>query len=278
MALSADTTTIIKPTTGISSLALGELWNYREVVFYLAWRTIKVKYKQTIFGAAWAIFQPVISMVIFTVIFGRIAKIPTDGIPYPLFVFAGLLPWQFFANSLNAGSDSLVGSSAILKQVYIPRLAMPLSSIAACLVDFMLATLVMFALMAWYGFPLSLNILAFPALVLLVFIAGLAISLVLSAMNVQFRDVKHATPFLIQMWMYATPVVYPLSLITDPFWAMAYSANPMVGVIESFRWCLLGQGEFPASSLMISLSVIAACLVVGAIYFKKMERTFADVV
>jgi len=277
MALSAETTITIKPSRGISSFALGELWNYREVVFYLAWRTIKVKYKQTIFGASWAIMQPVVQMAIFTVIFGRIAKLPTDGIPYPLFVFAGLLPWQFFSNSLNAGSDSLVGGSAILKQVYIPRLAMPISSIASCLVDFALAMLVMGALMVWYGYSLTPNVLLFPLLVLLVAVAALALSLFLSAMNVQFRDVKHATPFLIQIWMFATPVVYPLSMIKDPMLATIYSVNPMVGVVEGFRWSLLGTGELPVQALLISTAVTLIALVVGAIYFKKMERTFADV-
>ncbi len=221
--------------------------------------------------------QPVIQMAIFTIIFGRIAKLPTDGVPYPLFVFAGLLPWQFFANSLNAGSDSLVGGSAILKQVYIPRLAMPISSIASCLVDFILAMAVMGALMVWYGYPITTNILIFPLLVILVAIGALALSLFLSAMNVQFRDVKHATPFLIQVWMYATPVVYPLSMIKDPMLVTLYSINPMVGVVEGFRWSLLGHGELPVQPLIISTVMTLILLVVGAIYFKNMERTFADV-
>jgi lipopolysaccharide transport system permease protein len=278
MALSADTTITIKPSTGLSGMALGELWLYREVVLVLAWRTIKVKYKQTIFGASWAIMQPLITMLIFTVIFSRIAKIPTDGIPYPIFVFAGLLPWQFFSNSLSSGSDSLVGGGSILKQVYLPRFAMPLSAIASCLVDFMLAFCVMLALMAYYGYGLSMNLLFFPVLVLLTFIAALGVSLVLSAMNVQFRDVKHATPFLIQLWMYCTPVVYPISLIKDPFWAMLYSINPMVGIVEGFRWSILGHGSMPVAEICISAAVCSVVLVIGAIYFKKMERTFADVV
>lgn len=277
MALSSESVVTIKPTKGLPSFALGELWNYREVVFFLAWRTIKVKYKQTIFGASWAIMQPVIQMVIFSIIFGRIAKLPTDGIPYPVFVFAGLLPWQFFANSLGAGSDSLVGGGGILKQVYIPRLALPLSSIASCLVDFLLAMLVMAGLMFWYGYPLTMKALLFPFLVILIALAALALSLFLSAMNVQFRDVRHATPFLVQIWMYCTPVVYPLSMIKEPMLATIYSINPMVGVVEGFRWALLGHGELPVQALLISTTVTMILLVIGAIYFKRMERTFADV-
>lgn len=278
MALSSESTIVIQSTKGLAQLGFGELWAYREVIFFLAWRTIKVRYKQTIFGAAWAIIQPIITMIIFTIIFGRIAKVPTDGIPYPLFVFAALLPWQFFSASISSGSDSLVGGGYILKQVYFPRLAMPLASIASCLVDFALAFLIMVVLMVYFGYMPTAAILFLPLLVLLVIVASLGVSLFLSAMNVQFRDVKHALPFMIQVWMYCTPVVYPLRLIEDPLLAALYSLNPMVGVVEGFRWAILGVGEAPVQPLLISALVSLLLLVIGTFYFKKMERTFADVV
>ena len=278
MALSSDTQIVIQPTRGLSDFALGELWTYREVIFFLAWRTIKVRYKQTIFGAAWAIIQPLVTMAVFTVIFGRIAKVPTDGIPYPIFVFAALLPWQFFASSISAGSDSLIGGGGILKQVYFPRLAMPLASTCACLVDFLIAFAVMFGLMIYFAYYPTLSMLVLPLLVILLIAASLGVSLVLSAMNVKFRDVKHATPFMLQVWMYCTPVVYPLRLIEDPLIASIYTLNPMVGIVEGFRWALLGVGEPPVQPLLISATVCLVMLVVGTLYFKKMERNFADVV
>jgi len=268
----------IKASSGWSPVELGELWLYREVIFFLAWRDIKVRYKQTIFGAAWAIIQPVLTMIIFTIIFGKIAKLPSDGIPYPIFAYAALVPWTFFANSVTKASGSLVGGSAILKQIYFPRLAMPLSSVLGNTLDFALSFSVLLVLMAYYNVAPTLNIVWLPFLLVLVIFTSLGVALVLAAMMVQFRDVKHAVPFVIQAWMYATPVVYPLSLITDPFWRNMYALNPMVGVVEGFRWALLGTDTAPGPSIIISAAVAFVLLVTGAYYFKRMERTFADVV
>jgi len=268
----------IKASTGWSPVALGELWLYREVIFFLAWRDIKVRYKQTVFGAAWAIIQPVMTMIIFTIIFGKIAKLPSDGIPYPIFAYAALVPWTFFANSVSKASSSLVGGGAILKQIYFPRLAMPLSSVLGNTLDFALSFIVLLVLMAYYDIAPTLNIIWLPLLLVLAVFTSLGVALVLAAMMVQFRDVKHAIPFLVQAWMYATPVVYPLSMITDPFWRSMYALNPMVGVVEGFRWALLGTDTAPGSSIIISIVVASILLVTGAYYFKRMERTFADVV
>ncbi|MEQ8857271.1 MAG: ABC transporter permease [Pseudomonadales bacterium] len=268
----------IEPTSGWRAVSLKELWDYREVVFFLAWRDIKVQYKQTIFGFAWAVFQPLMAMVIFSVIFGKVAKIPSDGIPYPIFSYAALVPWYFFANSITKASNSLVGGGNILKQIYFPRLAMPLSAVLANCLDFALAFTVLLVMMAFYGIVPTANVVWLPALLLLALGAALGVSFILTAMNVQFRDVRHAMTFLVQAWMFATPVVYPSSLIEDPFWHAMYSLNPMVGVIEGFRWALLGTDTAPDTSILISVAVSICLLVVGTLYFKRMERTFADVV
>ncbi|MCP5179457.1 MAG: ABC transporter permease, partial [Pseudomonadales bacterium] len=254
-----------------------ELWAYRELVLNLTLREVKVRYKQTVFGMAWVFMQPIAMMVIFSIIFGRIAKLPTDGFPYPVFVFAGLVPWQFFSSAVARGSDSLVGSGSILKQVYFPRLGIPLAAISSAAVDFCIALGLVCAFASWYGYLPTLRYLAIPFVFGLALVASLGVSLVLSAMNVQFRDVKHAAPFLIQIWMYATPVVYPLSMVKDGFLQILYGVNPMVGVIEGFRWALLGTVQFPVQSILVSLVVSLVLLVIGVIYFKRMERTFADV-
>ncbi len=268
----------IQPSSGWKALALGEVWRYRELIYFLAWRDVKVRYKQTVFGASWAIFQPLITMVVFSVIFGRVAQIPSDGLPYPIFVYAALVPWLFFANSLNKASDSLVGGGGMLKQVYFERLAIPISNIASSLLDFALSFTVLLGLMVYYDIYPTVNIIWLPALLLLALMTALGVALTLSALNVQFRDVKHAIPFMVQTWMFATPVVYPLSVIEDPIIQMVYALNPMVGVVEGFRWALLGLDTAPGPALMISVAVATTTLVFGAFYFKRMERTFADVV
>ncbi len=278
MTTSSDDVIEIRPTKGWAALSLGELWRYREVAFFLAWRDVKVRYKQTVFGASWAIMQPLIQMLVFTLIFGRVAKLPSDGLPYPIFVYAGLLPWTLFANSVNKASNSLVGGGAMLKQVYFSRLAIPLSSVASSLLDFFLAFLVMAALMAYYSVIPTGNIIWLPALVVLALCTALGVSLVLSALNVQFRDVKHVVPFLVQTWMFATPVVYPLSVVDNPNMQMLLALNPMVGVVEGFRWALLGVDTAPGPAVMISAFVAITSIIVGTLYFKRMERTFADVV
>ena len=268
----------IRAHKGWAALALKELWVYREVVFFLAWRDIQVRYKQTIFGASWAVLQPLITMVIFSVIFGGVAKMPSDGIPYPIFSYAALVPWMFFSNSVNKASNSLVGSAGIVTRIYFPRLAMPLSATLGNAVDFGLAFLMLLALMVYFGVVPTANVIWLPLLLLLALATALGVSFVLAAMNVQFRDVKHAVPFLLQSWMFATPVVYPASLIEDPMWQTIYALNPMVGVVEGFRWALLGTDTAPGLSIIVSSTVAVCLLVGGALYFKRMERTFADVV
>jgi lipopolysaccharide transport system permease protein len=268
----------IQPTSGWRAVSLKELWDYREVVVFLAWRDIRVQYKQTIFGFAWAVFQPLIAMVIFSVIFGKVAKIPSDGIPYPIFNYAALVPWYFFANSITKASNSLVGGANILKQIYFPRLAMPISAVLVNCLDFGLAFLMLLVMMAIYGIVPTANVIWLPALLILALATALGVSFILTAMNVQFRDIRHALTFLVQAWMFATPVVYPSSMIEDPLWRALYSLNPMVGVVEGFRWALLGTDTAPDTSILISVAVSACLLLVGTFYFKRMERTFADVV
>lgn len=277
MSASGQSITTIQRSRGWTAIGLGELWDHREVVFFLAWRDIKVRYKQTVFGASWAILQPLITMVVFSVIFGQVAKMPSDGVPYPIFSYAALVPWTFFANSVSKGANSLVGGGGMLKQIYFPRLAMPLSATLGNVLDFVLAFAMLIVLMAVYQITPTWNILWLPALLVLAFATAVGVSLVLTAMNVQFRDVRHAVPFLVQIWMFATPVVYPLSVIDDPVWKMVYALNPMVGVVEGFRWALLGLDTAPGPSILISAAVAAFLLIGGLFYFKRMERTFADV-
>ena len=267
----------IRPSRGWVPLKLGELWEYRELLFFLTWRDIKVRYKQTVLGASWAILQPVLTMVIFTVVFGNLARVPSDGIPYPIFAFAALVPWTFFAHGLNHSSNSVVSGSNLLKKIYFPRLAMPVSSMLAGLVDFALAFLVLLVMMAAYGIVPTMNVVWLPYLLLLSFITALGVGLWFSAMNVQFRDVKHTVPFLTQIWLFATPIAYPSSLL-DERWHTLYSINPMVGVVEGFRWALLGADTAPGRMLAVSSATAFALLVSGAFYFRRMERTFADVV
>jgi lipopolysaccharide transport system permease protein len=284
MTSSANTPTDDLPVVHISApsgwapLSLKELWAYREVVYFLAWRDVKARYKQTIFGASWAILQPLFTMFIFTVIFGGLAKLPSDGIPYPIFSFAALVPWTFFANSVTKASQSLVGGSALVSRIYFPRLAMPLSSILANVLDFFLAFAVLLVMMVYFDIVPTANVVWLPLLLLLAFVTALGVSLVLTAMNVQFRDVRYVLPFLVQAWMFITPVVYPSSMIEDPLWKAVYALNPMVGVIEGFRWALLGTDTAPGASILISATVATVLLIGGAFYFKRMERVFADVV
>ena len=269
---------VIEATDGWSHLGLQELWDYREVIYYLTWRDIKIRYKQTIFGASWAILQPLATMVIFTVIFSKVAKLPSDGIPYPIFSFAALVPWTFFAGSVSRGSLSMAGAGPLLKQIYFPRMALPIGSMLGNLFDFTLAFTVLLLMMVYYGIAPTANIIFLPFLLLLAIVTALGTTLVLSAMNVQFRDVRHAVGFLVQAWMFATPVVYPLSLIEDPLLKFAYALNPMVGVIEGFRWALLGVDTAPGLPILLSTVVALVVLLFGAAYFKRVERTFADVV
>ena len=267
----------IKPSTGWVSLKLKELWDYRELLYFLVWRDIKVRYKQTVLGAAWAIIQPFFTMVVFSLFFGRLAKVPSDGIPYPLFSFAALVPWGFFANGLNHASNSLVNGSHLIKKIYFPRLAMPIATVLSGVVDFLLAFVVLMGMMLYYGYVPTMNVLWLPLLLLLALTTSLGVSLWLAAMNVQFRDIRYIIPFLVQIWLFATPIAYPSSLLTEP-WRTVYGINPMVGVVEGFRWALLGVNTAPGPIIIVSSLTSFLLMVTGAFYFRRMERTFADVV
>jgi len=267
----------IEPSRGWVSLKLHELWDYRELLYFLTWRDIKVRYKQTALGAAWAIIQPVFTMVVFSLFFGRLAKMPSDGIPYPIFAYAALVPWTFFASSLSQSSNSLVGSANLIKKVYFPRLAIPISTVLSEVIDFFLAFVVLLGMMLYYGITPSANVFYLPLFLLLALVTALGVGLWLSAMNVQYRDVRYVVPFIAQFWMFATPIAYPSSLLPEP-WRTVYGINPMAGVVEGFRWALLGTNTAPG--LMVGVSSLAASLILvtGAFYFRRMEKTFADVV
>jgi lipopolysaccharide transport system permease protein len=266
----------LQPSRGWASLNLRELWEYRELLYFLTWRDVKVRYKQTALGAVWAIIQPVMTMVAFSLFFGQLGKIPSDGLPYPIFSYAALLPWGFFANALNQASNSLVGNATLLGKVYFPRLVIPISSVLSGVIDFGIAFLVLLGLMAYFQIWPTSAILLLPLFLLLALVTALAVGLWLSALNVEYRDVRYTVPFLTQFWLFATPVAYPSSLLSEP-WRTLYGLNPMVGVVEGFRWALLGTGQ-PGPMLALSAIVAVGLLVSGAYYFRRMERTFADVV
>jgi lipopolysaccharide transport system permease protein len=266
----------IEPTKGWVSLNLHELWEYRELLYFFIWRDIKVRYKQTMLGASWAILQPFFTMIVFSIFFGKLAKMPSDGIPYPVFTFTALVPWAFFSNGLNHGSSSLVGSSNLIKKVYFPRLAMPISSVLVGGIDFVLAFTMLIGMIFFYGMVPTTNVIWLPFLLVLAFITSLGASLWLSAMYVKFRDVRHIIPFLIQIWMFATPIVYPSSLLPKP-WRILYGINPMVGVVEGFRLALLGVGQAPGPMILVSYLTAVALLLSGAFFFRRIEKTFADV-
>ncbi len=266
---------VLRPRTGWQQLGLKDLWQYRELLYFLCWRDIKVRYKQTALGVAWAIVQPLMTMVLFSLFFGRLAKMPSDGVPYPLFVFTALVPWMFFSNGITQSAGSLVENASLLKKVYFPRLAVPIASIIAGVVDFFCSFVVLIALMLYYGVVPSLSILTLPLFLALACTASLGIGLWLSALNVQFRDVRYVIPFLTQLWLFATPIAYPSSLLSEPLRSL-YGLNPMVGVVEGFRWALLGTETSPGPMLLVSSLVSVVVLVTGAFYFRRMEVTFSD--
>ncbi len=268
----------IEPSRGWVPLRFRELWEYRELLYFLVWRDIKVRYKQTIIGAAWAIIQPFFTMVVFSLFFGKLANVPSDEIPYPIFSYAALVPWTFFANGLSQSSNSLVASANLIKKVYFPRLVIPISSVLSGVIDFALAFLVLLGMMLFYGIIPTVNVVWLPLFLLLAVITSLGAGLWLSAMNVQFRDVRYAVPFLIQFWMFATPIAYPSSLIRNNLLRTIYGINPMTGVIEGFRWALLNTDTAPGPMVIVSSLAAVALLVSGAFYFRRMEKTFADVV
>ncbi|MCP4417273.1 MAG: ABC transporter permease [Chloroflexi bacterium] len=268
---------LIAPSQGWVSLRLGELWEYRELIYFLVWRDIKVRYKQTVLGATWAIIQPFMSMVVFSIFFGGLAKVPSDGLPYPIWNYAAMVPWQFFANSLVNSSNSLVSGSNMIKKIYFPRLALPLAAVFAGIVDFALAFGVLILMILFFGILPTVKVLWLPFFLLLAFITSLGVGLWFSAMNVQFRDVRYTVPFITQLWMFATPIVYPSSLLAEP-WRTLYSINPMVGVVEGFRWAMLDTDTAPGPIIIVSSLTALALLVSGVYYFRRMEKTFADVV
>ena len=273
----ADSITVIEPSRGWVSIKFHELWRYRDLLFFLAWRDISVRYKQTLLGAAWAIIQPFFSMVVFSLFFGRLAGIPSDGVPYPIFSYAAMLPWTYFSTAMGNSSNSLVGSANLLTKVYFPRLVIPLASVVPALVDFAIAFLVLLGMMLFYRVAPTWNVLWLPAFLLLALVTALGVGLWLSAMNVQYRDVRYAVPFLVQFWMFASPVTYPSSIVPEQ-WRTLYGLNPMAGVIEGFRWALLGTETSPGPIIAASSTAALLLLVSGAFYFRRMEKTFADVV
>jgi lipopolysaccharide transport system permease protein len=269
-------TTLIRPSRGWVPLNLRDLWQYRELLYFLTWRDIKVRYKQTVLGAAWAVLQPFLTMVVFSVFFGGLAKVPSDGIPYPIFSYCALLPWSYFSGALDRAGNSLVGSSNLITKVYFPRLAIPISAVAAGLVDFGIAFVVLLGMMVYYGIAPTTAVFTLPFFLLLAVATALAVGLWLSALNVQYRDVRYTIPFLTQFWLFATPIAYPSSLVPEQ-WRAWYGLNPMAGVVEGFRWALLGK-EPPGPMLAVSIVVVALLLVGGLYYFRRMEKSFADVV
>ena len=266
---------VLRPRHGWQQLGLKDLWQYRELLYFLCWRDIKVRYKQTALGVAWAIVQPLMTMVLFSLFFGRLAKMPSDGIPYPLFVFTALVPWMFFSNGITQSSGSLVENASLIKKVYFPRLAVPIASIIAGVVDFFCSFVVLILLMLYYGVVPSWSVLTLPLFLALACTASLGIGLWLSALNVQFRDVRYVIPFLTQLWLFATPIAYPSSLLSEPLRSL-YGLNPMVGVVEGFRWALLGTETSPGPMVLVSALVSVLVLISGAFYFRRMEVTFSD--
>jgi lipopolysaccharide transport system permease protein len=271
------TVLIIKPTKGWVNLRLKDIWDYRELLYFLVWRDIKVRYKQTVLGAAWAVIQPFFAMVVFTVFFGKLAKVPSDGLPYPVFAFTALLPWQLFAYALTESGNSLVASQQLIKKVYFPRLAIPIAAVLSGLVDFAIAFVVLLGMMFYYGIYPTGAIVFLPLFILFAVATALAAGLWLSALNVEYRDVRYTIPFLTQFWLFATPVVYPSSLVPKP-WRIFYGLNPMAGVVEGFRWALLGKSGGMGPLMLVSVLVVIVLLIGGLIYFRRVEKTFADLV
>ena len=267
----------IKPSTGLAALNLGDLWTYRELVLFMVWRDIKVRYKQTLLGAAWAVIQPVLTMLVFNFVFGTVAKVPTEGIPYPIFSYTALLPWGLFTTALNNASRSLTANQNMVTKIYFPRLVLPLSSVLGGLVDFAIAFLILIVLMVYYRVTPTLAIWTLPLFLLLTLITALGVALWLSAINVQYRDVNYVLPFLTQFWLFLTPVAYSAKVISEK-WQVIYSLNPMAGVVNGFRWAWLGTSTGPNLNMAISTAISLTVLISGLVYFRSMERTFADTI
>ena len=269
--------TRIEPSRGWIRLDLRELWEYRELLYFFVWRDVKVRYKQTVIGAAWAVIQPFCTMVVFSIFFGRLAGIPSDGVPYPVFSYAALVPWMYFANALTGATNAVVGHGNMITKVYFPRVILPAAPVAAGLVDFGIAMTVLLGMMLFYGIVPTAATLTLPLFLLFAVATAFAVGLWLAALNALYRDVRYAVPFLVQFWMFATPVAYPSSIIPEQ-WRPLYGLNPMAGVIEGFRWALFGTGEAPGPIVAVSATVVVLLLTGGLAYFRRTERIFADVV
>jgi lipopolysaccharide transport system permease protein len=268
---------IIRPSKGWRAVNIKELWEYRELLYFLVWRDIKVRYKQTVLGAAWAIIQPLFTMIVFSLFFGKLAKIPSDNIPYPIFSYAALVPWTFFANGLGQSARSLVDSSNLIRKVYFPRLVIPISSVLSGALDFAIAFVVLLGMMFYFNIIPTWKVIYLPLLISLAFVTALGAGLWLSTLNVEYRDVRYVIPFIIQFWLFASPVAYPSSLLSEP-WRTLYGLNPMVGVVEGFRWALLGTDTAPGNTIFISSIAAFVILAAGIFYFRRMEKSFADVI
>jgi len=267
----------IEPPRGALQVGVRELWEHRELLYFLTWRDIKVRYKQTALGIAWAVLQPLATMAVFSLFFGRLARMPSEGVPYPLFAFTALVPWTFFANGLTQAANSVVLNQNLVTKIYFPRLAIPIATVLAGAVDFAVAFLLLVVLMLYYGVPVSPRMLWIVPYSLLALATALGVGFWLAALNVQYRDVRYTVPFLVQLWLFATPIAYPSTLLGEP-WRTVYGINPMVGVVEGFRWALLGTGSGPGAMVGVSAVVALLLMVSGAVYFRRMEQTFADVV
>jgi lipopolysaccharide transport system permease protein len=272
-----DRKTTIKPSYGWAALNLRDLLSYRELIFFLTWRDLKVRYKQTLLGASWAILQPFLTMVVFSIFFGNLAKVPSDGVPYPIFSYTALIPWTLFSKALQDASRSLVANSHMITKVYFPRMILPLSSVMAGVVDFLIAFVVLLGMMVFYNIFPTVNVLVLPLFLLLALVTAVGVGLWLSALNVLFRDINYVLPFLTQFWMFLTPVAYPSSMVPSE-WQVIYALNPMTGVVEGFRWALLGTGHPPGIMTLVSSITAVVLLISGMFYFRRMERLFADMV
>ena len=266
---------VIRPSSGWVSLNLADLWRYRELIVFLAWRDISVRYKQTVLGAAWAIIQPFFTMIVFTIFFGQLGKIPSDGLPYPVFAYCALLPWQLFAYSLGESGNSLVANQNLITKVYFPRVVIPLAATLGGLLDFVISFVVLILMMIYYQIRPTEAVWTLPLFILLALITALGAGLWLSALNVEYRDVRYTIPFLTQFWLFLTPIAYPSSMVPEQ-WRALYGINPMVGGVEGFRWALLGTGSPPGPMMIVSVLAALALFVSGLFYFRRMERTFAD--
>jgi lipopolysaccharide transport system permease protein len=269
--------TRIEPSDGWLPLRLKEIWDYRELLYFLVWRDVKVRYKQTAIGATWAVIQPLMTMIVFTVVFDKFAKMPSDGLPYPIFSYAALLPWTYFSKALNQSVVSVVGDASLITKVYFPRLLLPLSAVVGGLIDFAIAFVFLLGMMAWYGIIPNWGILLLPVFVLMTMLTALSVSAWLSVINVRYRDVGQAIPFLVQIWLFVSPVAYPASVVPEN-WRFLYNLNPLAGIIEGFRWALLGSQNPPVITLVSTTAIVLALLYGGILFFKRMEQTFADVV